>query len=345
MTGGRIALGTRQTLWSVQYLRAAAAVAVVFYHQFLSIPLVARSAYHGVDLFFVISGFIMVVITADRRVTPGRFLLDRVTRVAPLYWSATLLAFALAAGGWPMWHPCPEVPLLVASLLFVPSLNPYGVVQPTLFLGWTLNVEMAFYLVYALALLAPARARLPALTAALAALVVAGALLPARPAALSAATTPLLLEFLLGAWLGRWFAQGGARAGWAAPLAPLLPYGAACFAFPELGAGLGSYLALLLMLRAEALGRLPRLPALKRVGDASFSIYLLQEFAFSAVFVAVRALEAGSGHALRHAAVGGACVVAALALGFAGHALFERPLTRRVRAALEGRTRAVARAA
>src|SRR5437016_2032300 len=73
-----------RTLLSVQYLRALAAVAVVVYHAFQWLPDggfdVGRA---GVDVFFVISGFIMWSITAGQPARPGAFLWRRLTRVAP----------------------------------------------------------------------------------------------------------------------------------------------------------------------------------------------------------------------------------------------------------------------
>ena len=44
----------------------------------------------GVDIFFVISGFIMVYTTMDREITPWSFMADRIARIVPAYWAATL---------------------------------------------------------------------------------------------------------------------------------------------------------------------------------------------------------------------------------------------------------------
>src|SRR5690606_27058234 len=76
-------------LHGIQYLRAVAALGVVVFHA------AERSGTHfaigaaGVDVFFVISGFIMWVITSQRAPSPAAFLRDRIERIAPLYWIAT----------------------------------------------------------------------------------------------------------------------------------------------------------------------------------------------------------------------------------------------------------------
>ncbi|TCN26987.1 acyltransferase-like protein [Sinorhizobium americanum] len=74
------------TIRAIQYLRAAAALAVVILHA------AERTGHHfavDVDVFFVISGFIMWVISERRPVTPAKFIADRIRRVVPIYWLAT----------------------------------------------------------------------------------------------------------------------------------------------------------------------------------------------------------------------------------------------------------------
>lgn len=131
----------RHTLNNIQALRALAALAVVAYHvRTIGVGL------FGVDVFFVISGFIICYV-ADRR--PEDFILHRVLRIVPLYWTATLVVFATAVF-LPRLLQTDDMSIghLVNSLLFIPYLRPNGLVQPVLFLGWTLNYEMFFYLVF-----------------------------------------------------------------------------------------------------------------------------------------------------------------------------------------------------
>ncbi|HFB54901.1 MAG TPA: acyltransferase, partial [Hellea balneolensis] len=112
----------------------------------------------GVDLFFVISGFIMVYVTRvnmpPRPRTSLKFLFARFTRIYPLYWviSAALLAVYV-------WRPelvfssQPEPPHILKSFLLWPDTLP-----PLLAVGWTLIHELGFYLVFAFFLLFRARA-------------------------------------------------------------------------------------------------------------------------------------------------------------------------------------------
>lgn len=105
----------------------------------------------GVDIFFVISGFIMWVTTASKpERTSLAFYRDRITRVAPLYWGTTalLVAILLAAPGAAETTRL-DWPHLLKSLLFIPAEHPVtGIYQPTLIPGWTLNLEMFFYLIF-----------------------------------------------------------------------------------------------------------------------------------------------------------------------------------------------------
>jgi peptidoglycan/LPS O-acetylase OafA/YrhL len=138
---------------NIQVLRALAANGVVIAHlayierkygQGVTVlPDGIHALIGGVDLFFVISGFIMVTVMTG--VTWPRFLVDRVTRIYPPYWFYTLivLAISLAAPGW-VNASYPHPPLLDRSFLLLPDSVP-----PLLAVGWTLVHEMYFYLVFA----------------------------------------------------------------------------------------------------------------------------------------------------------------------------------------------------
>jgi exopolysaccharide production protein ExoZ len=149
-------------LLSIQYLRAFAALAIVFHHareQFpgfeATFPTDIGSA--GVDVFFVISGFIMVLITdlGDRNVP--KFIWNRIIRIVPLYWFYSMIAillYTVAPGlfrgnGLTFQH-------VILSLFFIPHPNPGDLssLSPLIKVGWTLNYEMFFYLVFAIAMMA-----------------------------------------------------------------------------------------------------------------------------------------------------------------------------------------------
>lgn len=197
------------TLWTIQYLRGAAALAVVTFHALQWCNGGFDVGRAGVDVFFVISGVIMWRITAGRETAPLAFLWRRFTRVAPLYWLATLFVAAIAQV-WPAFLPevRPGLTHLLLSLAFFPHLDPRGLPFPTLPPGWTLNYEMIFYLVFALALALPASARARArLTAGiLFTLVAVGFLFPTTGYFMGA--NPMLLQFAAGLWLGVFMTDG-----------------------------------------------------------------------------------------------------------------------------------------
>ncbi|RFP26195.1 acyltransferase [Duganella sp. BJB488] len=218
-------MNQEKNLHWVQLLRGIAAVLVVLTHaryQLLDTPawplaeqLLTPGAM-GVDLFFLISGFIMYYSTAGAAGGPAeaaRFLIKRFARVWPAYAIATL-AFAyvsygveyfhVAANRLAFWHTLGMLP-------FDPRQAPYFGL--TLVVAWTLEFEMYFYLIFAASMLFK-RLRWVALVGwvALTVLVlpyaergfnlsVEGG--PVYPVGyLSIVTSPFVLEFLIGVLIG-----------------------------------------------------------------------------------------------------------------------------------------------
>ena len=154
----------------------------------------------GVDLFFVISGFIMVYVTWGVGGGPkdaGRFLWRRATRIYPLYWvvsSAVLAAWLLRPGLVFGSNPDPDI---LRSFLLLPDQS-----LPLLTVGWTLVFEMYFYVVFALALLLPGKWQFPVIVV----WAVAAQSLdpPGSGPVLELVFSPLVREFLFGgliAWV------------------------------------------------------------------------------------------------------------------------------------------------
>lgn len=148
-------------LVSIQCLRGVAALMVVAFHCF---PQLQRMGYAGwepqflsagVDIFFVISGFIMLY-SAHRSPERGggAFLLNRAIRILPLYWLLTTLLVAIALLAPHLLNSTRFVPMhTLFSYLMLPAIHPVtGVYQPILIPGWTLNYEMFFYLLFAIGL-------------------------------------------------------------------------------------------------------------------------------------------------------------------------------------------------
>ena len=132
--------------YSIELLRFLAATCVVFVH----IPIVGVGSF-GVDIFFAISGFVMMLSTEG---SSENFFLKRIIRIVPTYYIFTLAVFSIAmVAPSVLNNTTADFSQLVHSLLFVPF-DKNGVGHyPILFLGWTLNYEMYFYLLFALALM------------------------------------------------------------------------------------------------------------------------------------------------------------------------------------------------
>ena len=155
---------------NIQALRGLAAMLVVLAHLALIevkhggdklLPGFLRFGVSGVDLFFAISGFIMVYVTwsSQRNARQSmKFLFARITRIYPIYWliSAALFVVWLFKPSVMSYELTPMK--LIKSVLLWPDIG-----LPMLQVAWTLIHEMYFYLIFALILLLPKRFLMPAL--------------------------------------------------------------------------------------------------------------------------------------------------------------------------------------
>jgi exopolysaccharide production protein ExoZ len=321
-------------LHGIQYLRGLAALAVVVFHA------AERAGHHftigaaGVDVFFVISGFIMWVIADGRALTPAKFMADRLKRIAPPYWIVTLI---MVAGGLAGLFPNLVLSWqhIIGSLFFIPSRSPSdGHVWPILVQGWTLNYEMLFYAVFAvfaLSLLMPGKWRLPAMTGVFAALTLFGILFAPQDPILATYTRPIVLEFLLGAFIGKWWLAGGLPApafgvaGIAVGLGGFAVIGITGMAFDEWLCGPLAAALVAGALILERGGMLGHSAVLNYLGDSSYSVYLWHTLAISVVVKCGNLLSAPSPLLV----VAG--VVFGTALGAAAYELIEKPIARMVK--------------
>lgn len=201
-------------IW-VQVLRGMAATMVVCHHY------VAAQAKRGmtsgqeflfggagVDIFFVISGFIMTISQSDAiGPRPARvFLLRRLLRIAPLYWMLTATAYSLATVAAGMVNAEFSARKFIMSMLFLPysagtiDMGAHGYRAYVLPMAWTLTFEWWFYLLFALALALGMRplARLGFIACCFIAGMIAGIGFSLSAPLLQVLSSPLLLEFLLG---------------------------------------------------------------------------------------------------------------------------------------------------
>lgn len=205
----------------IQYLRGIAAMMVVWHHataQVAMAPVFGKIPTFGplgVDLFFGISGFIMLVTTWDKPIGPAEFMAHRIKRIVPLYWLATLgLVFMTVLVPALLKSTKWDAGSLEKSLFFIPyySVSFPDEIWPLLIPGWSLNYEMFFYVMFAAALLCKREHRLTVMVCSLTALVVAGWIFDPVSAVLRVYTSPRLLEFGAGMVLGRlWVRRKHAR--------------------------------------------------------------------------------------------------------------------------------------
>jgi exopolysaccharide production protein ExoZ len=333
-----------RTFVSIQYLRGLAALSVLLYHTRLEVaPPGPSEPFHlygfafGVDIFFVVSGFIMWTTTQGARQSPLGFLRLRIVRIVPLYWLALALYLAvlwLQAGDGPDQLPRPDE--VVKAYLFIPYIDSLtGLNSPYYTLGWTLNYEMFFYLVFAGALVRASNTlRFTAVAAILAGLVLLRLVVGADDPILFRITSPLLLEFLAGMAIA-----AALRRGFALPAPAALLALALAFAFMVLlssghidrwpRAVYFGVPATLIVLGAVSLeDRLARwpVPPLLLLGDASYSLYLSHGIVLKLVFAGL------ASSVLSHPLAAFLGVLALeLALGVACYRRIELPMLRRLR--------------
>ncbi|WOS66513.1 acyltransferase family protein [Sinorhizobium fredii] len=314
------------TIRAIQYLRAAAALAVVVFHAAEKTGHDFAVGAAGVDVFFVISGFIMWVVSDRRPLTPAKFIWDRIRRIVPIYWFATAVMIAGALAGL-----FPNLVLtldhVLASLFFIPvRSSSSGEIWPLLVQGWTLNFEMLFYAVFAASLLLPRHWRLPAIAGLFVALVTIGWVAPVEDALSLTYTRPIILEFVAGMILGELWLKGrvpGAVTGSlliACSLGGFALIGSLHLRFDEWTTGPLAVLLVLGALSIEASGRVPLLNVPILLGSASYSIYLWHTFAISVV------AKAGSMLGIHPVMSMTLAIVSGTLGGIAAYALLERPL-------------------
>ncbi|HVA13795.1 MAG TPA: acyltransferase [Stellaceae bacterium] len=323
----------RRELLSIQYMRAIAAVAVLVFHAADRAGTSFGVGAAGVDIFFVISGFIMWVITARDPLRPAQFLARRAARIVPLYWLVTLAVAGTALALPPLFPNLrPTLGHVGKSLLFYPHADPSGLIAPLIVPGWTLNYEVFFYAVFAISLSMAVRIRAFALTAVLGFFVLSGHWAPSSDPAWSTYTSPLLLEFLSGVWLGKAWTDGllprpivgfSSLAVGVASMVVVTAAGIDIEPVRLLAWGVPAFLIVAGAVSLDWRGLVPDWPILKFLGDASYSIYLVHGLAisFCARVLAMIGMSAAPVILL-------VSVIGGLAVGSGCYQFVERPLMR-----------------
>src|SRR5665213_243873 len=297
-------------LVNIQILRAVAALTVVLYHVGVEQTHICSDAgrgcsldvwygLDGVTLFFMISGFIMVVTSWNSFGRPGAavdFMRRRIQRIVPLYWIVTTLAvIGISIAPSMLNVPVLDPIYIAASYLFYPVTRLNGLVRPIANLGWTLELEMMFYVIFTGALLFNRKLGM-ALAMGVIVLLTAGGVagLYGQSVPLNFWSDPIILDFVLGMAVGAAYKLGASlprAAVWGLGVAFVLVAATVVVqapwinSFPELNFVRRFFLALpaAALFLVGALG--PQLNAsnlLTRIGlllgDASYSLYLIHPF-------------------------------------------------------------------
>lgn len=338
-------------LYNLHLLRVIAALGVVYFHatSVAGLKLDWDVGSRGVDVFFVISGFIIAYIGTSK---PEQFFRRRLIRIVPFYWAATLFVFALVVAAPQMFRSTTsDVTHLLASLLFIPHEAGNGEMHPTLILGWSLNFEMFFYVVFALALGISRRWSPVICVAWIVAFVIAIHTFASGSPAMSFYARPIVLEFCLGIGVFYVFQWGDARKpalvripglrwgllviflGSLAAIVGLEQY------YPEdlprhIAAGIPSFFLVASALLIERLfGLTTRSRVIYLLGEASYIIYLVHPYiVFSVLRLVVKDAEALSSPILLALIVGLLALTSVISIAI--HVLFEKPVMAFLRARL-----------
>jgi exopolysaccharide production protein ExoZ len=299
--------GVASVILSLQYLRGLAALMVVYFHSAEQLKRLLGSSLDlaheyptslgsaGVDIFFVISGFIIWTTTARKPSSPGSFLYKRLIRIVPLYWGLTILVGCSiwlspnlsSTSQFSAWH-------LIASLLFIPWPHPtipgdFPVIIP----GWSLNYEMAFYILFTITLLLPRRYTLATMLLILSSAVVLGHIFATGGGLVGSSftfyTNDIILEFAGGLLLGTAFVAG-IRVPWFVAFGLLLVGVSSLLIFGHgtslpriIIRGGPAFLIVAGVLFMDREQPAKRVGIFQLIGDASYSIYLTQVLSLPAV--------------------------------------------------------------
>ncbi len=337
----------KERLENIQALRGVASLMVLFAHvkgaeidyggAGTILPHFLYMGVVGVDLFFLISGFVMahVALSGERGHGPAQhFLYNRAARIYPVYWAATILLLILYAGKQYFFAEATPFPNPIETFLLAPSDH-----YPLVPVAWTLVHEMYFYIVFA-AFVFWRPISLPVFVGGWATLILAALALGGFGVNswTKVVFNPLTFEFIIGALIALAIRRGVTRFAALAVVAGALLFAieTAFFAEKLYPAVMGQFALraaiftppfALVLYGAAALDRSAGklAPAwLRRAGDASYSIYLAHIPAFLVVgkLVSITVSDTRFDNFILIIAF----TASALVAGFALHHFVERPL-------------------
>ena len=250
----------------------------------------------GVDVFFVISGVVMVMSTWNGHGSVGLFLYRRAARIYPLYWLLTLAFIGVLIVAPNIFQETYLDPVhATCSLLLVPCIGPGGEALPYIYAGWTLSYELVFYLLFALSLLASGKAA--KLISCIILILLYHSLhytpLSSIPA-IEHTSSNIMLEFIYGILLGYAYFHYQFRRAWAIPL---LVFGLILMLFSHTGGfvdwprfirwGIPACLIVagLMCANVQRANQTTWFRALVFLGAASYALYLFHFFSLKLFYV------------------------------------------------------------
>lgn len=330
---------------SIQTIRGIAASMVVIHHSMRAMlhneniypqPLINYPNWLvsfgscGVDIFFILSGFLMYKIHQKYKSNNmfGEFLLLRIIRIWPMYFIATSITLLLIF----IYHLKNGSSIYdfsigrLTSLLFIPSYNQKNELQPILGVGWTLNYEVLFYIVFSFIL--RTKNLLLNLVATMVIINAVGLTLLSGTAYGEFMGNTIILEFSMGAIichinqnlsLNKRFIQ------YTTPIGIILIF---IYSLNDnqstriLTAGIGSALLFFYLLNTECV------ILLKKIGDASYSIYLFHTIAiYGAITPIIKIMKISNLHGAAFEVLLAVIVGTSIFLGYIIYKNIEEPLT------------------
>jgi len=324
---------------NIQGLRGLAAILVVIYHIYKYEIIINEEGFlssfwtigrTGVDIFFVISGYIMVMIS-DPKKTGTRaatgFALRRIFRVYPLYWFFSFIILPIYLLQPQLFNRMGDSSdlNLWKSFLLIPQSN----LAPLVGQGWTLIHEMYFYIVFSFLILFSQKLRNPLIFtwATVIAIFVWGVEAPKSPI-LDLALSPLTFEFLFGCGVALLHKNDLTKFGWV-----ILLSGLGIFCFSETSShgvnrlywmGIPSALIVWGAVSLELENQWQAPSWLVKIGDTSYSLYLCHILVLSALLKVWKMFEFSN--YLHTGFMCAAMFCASIITGFLIHRWVEKPL-------------------
>jgi peptidoglycan/LPS O-acetylase OafA/YrhL len=219
---------------------------------------------------------------------------------------------------------------VVGSFLFIPTMNPNGATEPLLFVGWSLNFEMFFYVAFAAATLLSRRMAVIAVTTLFLIIIILPRLLGAPFAFWR---SPIIFEFAFGMWIALVYREGLRIPRWISCV--LIAAGAALIIgaysighFNQIGrvAGWGGGAAMVVaavVLADVKPATSPIWMGLAFLGDSSYALYLVHTLVGQLLFLTLWFIDPAA-HILLFAAM---LTIATISVAIIVYLAFERPVT------------------